>query len=479
MLIPVVNGPAKLHPWVTLGHGLLVTALLIFLFVLPRSNDPLSQLRFPAESASRMTERHLEFYEGYDKVPRWQQSLHTFLFGNKRHVTLQSIDVYREVLQHFQKHPDEATSWASFNIRARLLITLAENHHWDELEKELDALNRSLDEEMLRDTLLFAYTHRAEHIPVQDILYGARLVPLGWASDRLWLRLSEKLDYQKNLQSFNNLLETRGLERRQSLLLLVFVVVLVLILGTWIMIKGMNRSLNTPWYALTLQSPWSLHEGTAVILRAAGFGMLIWIALSVLSPSFFRPGIFAGCSTLFASIPMLWLIHHHLLKPRGLGLGDAFGFKLGNVASLITTTLFLLAILMGGTLLIGWIGYAAGLQAHWSDGLSEQVIFGPLTTVWLSSLNVVLWAPLFEEIGFRGLFYVTLRSCLGPRMAIFISALLFSTLHLYSLTGFLAVFWSGLVLAWAFERYRSLLPGILAHALANLLAISPVLMFYR
>jgi membrane protease YdiL (CAAX protease family) len=111
--------------------------------------------------------------------------------------------------------------------------------------------------------------------------------------------------------------------------------------------------------------------------------------------------------------------------------------------------------------------------------LYERVIFGPWQTAFLSGVNLVIWAPIFEEIGFRGLLYTTIRSRFTPWVAIIVSALIFSSLHLYSLPGFLAVFWSGLVLAYAYERYRSLLPCIIVHALGNLLTMSTVLLFYR
>ena len=86
---------------------------------------------------------------------------------------------------------------------------------------------------------------------------------------------------------------------------------------------------------------------------------------------------------------------------------------------------------------------------------------------------------MFEEIGFRGLLYVTLRSRLRPLHAAVISSGVFSLLHLYSISGFLSVFWSGLVWAYAFERFRSLMPAMMTHAIGNLFALSLILVFYR
>lgn len=130
-------------------------------------------------------------------------------------------------------------------------------------------------------------------------------------------------------------------------------------------------------------------------------------------------------------------------------------------------------------MLISWAGWKLGLDPHWSHGVQERMIFGPWQSTMLSGINLVVWAPIFEELGFRGLVYISLRSRFVPVTAALLSASLFSALHLYSLPGFLSVLWSGLVLTYAFERYRSLLPGMAAHSLNNAIALSIVLLFYR
>ena len=41
------------------------------------------------------------------------------------------------------------------------------------------------------------------------------------------------------------------------------------------------------------------------------------------------------------------------------------------------------------------------------------------------------------------------------------------------------IFWSGLLLSYAYERYHSLLPGIVMHSAGNLLYLSTLVLFYR
>ena len=51
--------------------------------------------------------------------------------------------------------------------------------------------------------------------------------------------------------------------------------------------------------------------------------------------------------------------------------------------------------------------------------------------------------------------------------------------HGYGLQGFAAVTWSGMIWALGYERTRSLLPGMLAHAASNLLATTSFLLLLR
>ena len=239
--------------------------------------------------------------------------------------------------------------------------------------------------------------------------------------------------------------------------------------------------IQSPWKNDILDKPWSFNEGIAVAVRAAVYGLLIWLGLHLLSSHFFRPSILTLWSTVFASLPMLWLIHRYLLKPRGLNLISAFGLSLREIKirDFLALTSALLALELVGLMLIGWGTWKMGLGSHWAQGVQERLVFGSTETVIFSVINIIIWTSIFEEIGFRGLIYTSLRQRLTPTIAIVISALLFSALHLKSVNGFLSIFWSGLILAYAYEKYRSLLPGIMIHSIGNLLYLSTILLFYR
>lgn len=83
---------------------------------------------------------------------------------------------------------------------------------------------------------------------------------------------------------------------------------------------------------------------------------------------------------------------------------------------------------------------------------------------------VVLLAPVFEEILFRGLFYSALRRRLGPRAAVVVNGLIFGALHfepLYMISLVLV----GMVLAYLYEKTDSLFAPMTAHALYNLCVV--------
>ncbi|MEJ2509093.1 MAG: type II CAAX endopeptidase family protein [Gammaproteobacteria bacterium] len=473
---PMIN-----RSWMTALCTALLAALVGYLFFASSLKDHLSGLRYPGESAGRMMERHLDFYEGYQQVPAWQRAFFDFLFGQRQDVSRQAIGTYREVLSYFGAHPSGATPWAALNTRARLLVTLAETGRRTQLVQELGRLDDSPEQEVLGDAIRYAYGLGPVDATPEEIRYGVELLPLGWAADRLKLRIAEKAGDARAVAHIERRLDARGARARERLLWLAALIGAVLFAGAWMWWRGGVRARPAGWDAGGPAAPWGLGEGYAVIVRAGLLGLIGLILFSQFAHSYFRPGVLASWATLFASLPMLWLIYRRLLRPYGRRFAQSFGLTLRGVGVLRLSkiTLALLALEWCGSLCIAWLGWKVGLEAHWSEGIYERAIFGPWQTTLLGGINAVLWAPLFEEIGFRGLLFPTIRARFGVWPGIAISAVIFASLHLYSAAGFLAVLWSGLVLAWAYERYRSLVPGMIVHAAGNLLAVSTVVLFYR
>jgi hypothetical protein len=79
---------------------------------------------------------------------------------------------------------------------------------------------------------------------------------------------------------------------------------------------------------------------------------------------------------------------------------------------------------------------------------------------------IAVIGPIVEEVLFRGLLYTTLKKAVGVYQAIFISAIIFSLLHM-SFMGFLPIFGLGVLFAYLYEKSGSLIPSITIHILHN------------
>ncbi len=97
-------------------------------------------------------------------------------------------------------------------------------------------------------------------------------------------------------------------------------------------------------------------------------------------------------------------------------------------------------------------------------------LIAPAGFSWVAAATIVLYGgilvPLFEELFFRGLVYSWLRNRLAAASAIPLSALAFAVLHL-RVDVMIAAFAMGCLLAWLFEKSRSILPCILLHQTFN------------
>ena len=120
-----------------------------------------------------------------------------------------------------------------------------------------------------------------------------------------------------------------------------------------------------------------------------------------------------------------------------------------------------------------------GITGHWTEWFDEDLVWGAGGDAALSIISAVIAAPIFEELVFRGLLFATFRRRFGVLFSAFASALIFAVAHGYGWVGLVSVLWSGALWAWSYERTRSVVPGMLAHAFVNLLASLSLLLLLR
>jgi membrane protease YdiL (CAAX protease family) len=136
----------------------------------------------------------------------------------------------------------------------------------------------------------------------------------------------------------------------------------------------------------------------------------------------------------------------------------------GAVLMLVVPPVLLLvpALLLTITSALNLLMRAVPLSA-WEESMFSRMADGSIAAV----LAVCVLAPLLEEMLFRG---IVLRGFLQryPRgQAIFMSALFFGAAHM-NIYQFVVGFVMGTVLAWLYERTRSLIPCIALHAAYNI-----------
>jgi len=118
------------------------------------------------------------------------------------------------------------------------------------------------------------------------------------------------------------------------------------------------------------------------------------------------------------------------------------------------------------------VGIFAFIIPHSELGLEKRTTFSLL----VSFSMVVIFAPLVEEMIFRGYLYTAMRTKFKRKKErLVVNAMFFAGAHVFILTFFLGVgvpyyiFFLGYFLAKLYDESNSVLPGIMLHSLNNLL----------
>jgi membrane protease YdiL (CAAX protease family) len=178
--------------------------------------------------------------------------------------------------------------------------------------------------------------------------------------------------------------------------------------------------------------------GSAAILVAAQLGLLIVGYLFV-----YRPKALAALPAFPGRDPLRSIV---------AGLGWGVVAWIGS-----TIVLFLVSELL------------ARLGRPPPVGPAEQAI--AMLDPWLVVVAIVIFAPIAEELFFRGIVFNAWLREAGRIWAYVGSAALFAAIHL-SLESLLPIFLLGLALAWVYQRTGSLLAPITMHATVNGISVA-------
>jgi uncharacterized protein len=444
-----------------------LTATLVALFYVSWGS-PLANLEHAEESLERLVSREMDLRQGFERAPRWERRLYE--------LTGSDPESFDDAIARFDEFDDDQRSARS---DLDLVVLLGESGLLERAGDLIDALDGTEGDgakygRWLEAAYLDAPAAEEATGLVEEI---RRDLPADWFTDTLVRRIATRVDDQALESQAEAAIDARGralLWRVRALTGAGAALLALSAVAAW----RLRASRRDPRVADAPLPPlWRGADGTGLFFRAAFAYLLIPAAVVLLLPR--MPSVTAATG-LVGGLPTLWWARRYL-HARSETVRETFGLtpRAGRVARLLGWGLVLLAVSMAGESLL-YAGLSAlGVNAHWADGFLEEFLWGPPAAVVAGTLDGVVWAPVFEELAFRGLLYPTLRLRLPAWLAALLSAAIFAGAHGYGVQGFAAVTWSGMVWALGYERTRSLLPGMLAHAASNLLATTSFLVLLR
>lgn len=307
----------------------------------------------------------------------------------------------------------------------------------------------------------------------------AEEVPDGWFADRLAINLAVRAGDQAWLEEVRANLDDRAGSLLWRARLLLGLDLALGLFGLGLAVALLARRSDAAAFAVggaSVPPPWPGSVGAVVLLR--GGALWIMTMYAVLSAGVELIRVLAVPLTY---APVLLLAHRHLLEPAGLGWRDGLGLapdasgwrRCWRLVAVVT------AVGLVGEWVITLLAEPVGLSSHWTEGFDEAMIWGDPLDLSSSLVETILFAPVFEEIVFRGLFFATLRRRFGFTVSAMISASVFAIAHGYGMLGFVSVLWSGVLWSWVYERSGSVLPGILAHMVNNATVCLSIILFLR
>jgi len=463
--------------------GILVAALgaaLWFSVTLPK----LQRFEEPDRALDLMVSRTLDAQDSLSRAPEWQQWLADWTMGSDDETRKQAIRWYQELVET----TDDPLS------KLRLAILLGESGQETEALAETRGWqSRGASALLFGQLVEAAYgpqpLERTQEAELQASL--AEALPSGWFYDHLAARLARRAGHQDLLATVEGQSVLREDRVQQWIRPLIGFELMCLVIGS-VMLLGVARlrrqrqgqQQGRQMDILRLHVPgvppsWSGGTAAAVILRGGALGV-VTTAVILSTPSFQHAWLRALAIPL-ANLPLLALAYVHLLKPAGLTFSNGFGLviKRDHLGRLACIILAVVAAGLWGEWVMGRAAEFLNLNNHWTEWFDQSLVWGAPPVLAVSALEYVIFAPIFEELAFRGLLFAMLRRRFEFFPAALISTSLFALAHGYSLIGFISVFWSGFLWAWIYERTGSLIPGMVAHAMNNLLVCLTVMALLR
>ncbi len=438
-------------------------------------SSPLAKLDRPEDSLTRLVSRELDLYHAMRGGSGFEWRLYQ-LFAGAENPTLEASEWYEEL----------ADTLGTPTAELHRAILLAETGDKQAVEQAIaEWRDGGPSVERMASWLTAAYLEKPSPDEGRELIDEIRdaLGP-GWFADTLTARIAAAIGDARASAEAEAAVVQRGRVLQQRLRVLMGLACAAFAAGAaglvWIAVGRRSvRVADAP-----LPPVWRPGDGYALFVRGLGAPQVLLLILYLVGRQLLQLGQrghniadlgvqlpLEGALAIAADLPILWWIAH-CLRSRGTSMREALGLTPapGRWGRLGAAALALIALALAGDALIDWGVRRLGFPPHWADGLFEGLLWEPLGSFLIDAFSAVVWAPIVEEIVFRGLLYGTLRTFLGMWPAAIASAAIFALPHGYAVAGSLSVLMSGVLWALAYERTRSLLPGMIAHAANNLMS---------
>jgi membrane protease YdiL (CAAX protease family) len=450
----------------------LLTAFVALAVQVHLAGSRLDSIDDPPRALALIVERTMDLEDALTGAATWERRFYELTVTDGRNELEEAIAWYEELADVIPGEP---------GVQVRRAVLYGEAGRTDEVLETVDRW-RARGDTAWADVLSAAYLDAPLNGALARLRDTAgRMVAPGWFRDRLLLRLAERAGDSAGRAAIVASARARTLPLLRRVRALTAAELLMLgagLAGLFMIVRGRAVRVDSA----LVPPPWRLGEGLVVLVRGAGAGVLVLVGVYLIG-RWRGPNdpLLAAISMPLMYAPMLWLARRQLFAPAGVGLVRGLGWlpAPGGRRALVWTTALLVGMGTATDVALGLLSETMNVSAHWTEWFDEDLAWGAPLVAGASLLGTVVFAPLFEEIVFRGLLYATLRRRLAWPIAATVSAGIFAIAHGYGAAGFGSVFLSGLLWAIAYERTGSLLPNMAAHVLNNAAAALGVLLLLR
>ena len=217
------------------------------------------------------------------------------------------------------------------------------------------------------------------------------------------------------------------------------------------------------------EKPWKLEALMRFLLGVFAFMTVGTLALKLLPAAGSRLPTLV-LNTLIFHVGVL-IITGVFVREHGLTWREAFGWRDCSPRRVVIPALLATA----GILPLSWLLASVSAQVMTSfktEPVQQATVQALQTSVSTTERAVfaaiaIVFAPVIEEILFRGILYPAIKRLGFPQTALWLTAILFALSHANTMT-FLPLVLLALLLTWLYERTGNLLTPILTHAAFNL-----------